>query len=243
MVARTRDSGDDRQVLFDSIGNSDGGQGMTDPQNLDSKLDAVYQSGGDRAKLDHIYDDWARNYDRDVWASGDPYIALLAGMAGRYIRDCGARILDGGCGTGNMAQILRLIGYNNIVGIDPSDGMLAAARAKGCYAELHKMVLGAEIDLPANSFDAVTAAGVLSHGHAPPESLIGLLAVAKPGAPILFSISRIAVEEGGFDAMFADLEQSAAWALEERTELFQTYPFSSRHDDLRHWVYVYRKAR
>lgn len=209
---------------------------------LEKRLDAVYQSGGDREKLDRAYDDWARDYDQDLWASGNPYIALMAGMAGRYIRDRNARILDSGCGTGNMAQVLRLIGYANIVGIDASDGMLAAAHAKGCYVELHKMLLGAEIDLPRESFDAVTAAGVLTHGHAPSDSLDGLLEITKPGAPIIFSISKIAMDECGFGQKITDLERSGAWLLEERTEPFRTYPFSSRYADLRHWISVYRKA-
>lgn len=211
-------------------------------QDLETRLDAVYQAGGERDRLDRLYDDWARDYDRDLWASGNPYTALMAGLAGRYIPDKGARILDGGCGTGNMAQLLHLIGYRNIVGLDASDGMLAAARAKGCYVELHKLLLGAEIGLPAASFDAVTAAGVLTHGHAPPESLDGLLALARPGAPVIFSISAIAMEEGGFGAKIADLEQASAWSLEERSEPFRTYPFSARYEDLRHWISVYRKA-
>jgi ubiquinone/menaquinone biosynthesis C-methylase UbiE len=172
---------------------------------LEDRLDQAYQASGDRDKLDRVYDDWARDYDQDIWASGNPYIALMAGLCGRHIPDRNARILDGGCGTGNMAELLHRIGYTNIVGIDASDGMLAAARTKGCYAELHKMLLGAKIGLPAESFDAVTAAGVLTHGHAPPESLDGLLEVAKPGAPIIFSISQIAVEEGGFGEKMADL--------------------------------------
>ena len=213
---------------------------MTD--DLEDKLDAVYRSGGDRDKLDRVYDGWARDYDRDIWASGNPYVALMVGLAGRYIPDRNARILDGGCGTGNMAQLLRLIGYANIVGIDASDGMLAAARAKGCYAELHKMLLGARIDLPAESFDAVTAAGVLTHGHAPPDSLDGLIEVARPGAPIIFSISKIAMDDGGFGPKIAELDRSGAWSLEERTEPFRTYPFSAKFESLRHWINVYRKA-
>ena len=212
------------------------------PHDLENRLDAVYQSGGDREKLDRLYDDWARDYDQDLWASGNPYIALMGGMAGRYIPDRNARILDGGCGTGNMAQLLHQIGYTNIVGIDASDAMLAAARAKGCYVELHKMLLGAKIDLPAESFNAVTAAGVLTQGHAPPESLDGLLEIAKPGAPIIFSISKIAMEDGGFGRKIADLDRSGAWSLEERTEPFRSYPFSSRYAGLRHWISVYRKA-
>jgi SAM-dependent methyltransferase len=210
---------------------------------LERRLDAVYQSGGDRDKLDRAYDDWARDYDRDLWASGNPYVAVMAGMAGRYIRDRTARVLDAGCGTGNMAELLRLLGYTTIVGIDASEGMLAAARAKGCYAELHRMLLGAEIDLPGESFDAVTAAGVLTHGHAPPESLDGLLAVAKPGAPIIFSISKVAMEDGGFGPKIGELERAGAWALEERSAPFRSYPFSPRYADLRHWINVYRKAR
>jgi len=210
---------------------------------LEDRLDAAYQAGGDRDKLDQVYDDWARDYDRDLWASGNPYIALMAGFAGRYIPDRNARVLDGGCGTGNMAELLHLMGYTNIVGIDASDGMLAAARAKACYVELHKMLLGARIDLPPASFDAVTAAGVLTQGHAPPESLEGLLELARPVAPIVFSISKIAVEEGGFGDKMAELARAGAWSLEDRSKPFRTYPFSEQYAGLRHWINVYRKAR
>ncbi len=209
---------------------------------FENKLDAVYRSEGDRDRLDRAYDDWAKDYDQDLWASGNPYIAIMAGMAGRYIRDSKARILDGGCGTGNMAEILSKMGYANIVGIDASAGMLAAADAKGCYVELHKMLLGAKIDLPPASFDAITAAGVLTHGHAPPAALDGLLELAKPGAPIIFSLSKVAAEEGGFGKKMDDLERTGAWTREERTAPFRTYPFSARYADLRHWINVYRKA-
>lgn len=212
-------------------------------ERLEDRLDAVYQTGGDRQQLDHLYDDWAQAYDQDLWASGNPYIALMAGLVGRYVPDVDARILDGGCGTGNMGQLLCGIGYGNIVGIDASDGMLAAAKSKGCYVELHKMLLGARIDLDPNSFDAITAAGVLTHGHAPPEALDGLLEVARPGAPIIFSISKIAVDEGGFGEKFTALENAGAWTLEEQTEPFRTYPFSSQYADLRHWICVYRKRQ
>lgn len=209
---------------------------------LENWLDAVYETDGDRHKLDRIYDDWARYYDRDLWASGNPYIAIMAGLVGRYLPDRHARVLDAGCGTGNMAYILKLLGYDQLVGIDASDGMLAAARTKNCYAELHQLLLGAEIALPPASFDAITAAGVLTHGHAPPESLDGLLEVARPGAPIVFSISRIAVEEGGFGDKMSALEDTGAWVLEERTDEFRTYPFSPQYETLRHWICVYRKA-
>ena len=212
------------------------------PPKLEDRLDAVYQAGGDRQTLDGVYDEWARDYDRDLWASGNPYIALMTGLVGRYVADRNARILDAGCGTGNMAQLLHGIGYDNLVGLDASDGMLAAAKAKGCYAALHKLLLGATIDLPPASFDAITAAGVLTHGHAPPESLDGLLALAKPGAPLVFSISEVAAEQGGFGEKMAALERGGAWTLVERTAPFRTYPFSPDYADLRHWICVYRRS-
>ena len=209
---------------------------------LEEQLDAVYQSGGDRDKQDAVYDQWASDYDRDLWASGNPYIALMTGMVGRHVHAKEARILDAGCGTGNMAQMLDAIGYTNIVGIDASQGMLDIADAKGCYAELHRLLLGSEIGLPPSSFDAVTAAGVLTHGHAEPDSLDGLLEVAKPGAPIIFSISKPAMEECGFSEKIDKLEQSGAWHFKDKSKKFRTYPFSEQYAVLRHWIYVYYKS-
>ena len=33
-------------------------------QKLEDWLDAVYETGGDRDKLDGLYDEWARSYDQ-----------------------------------------------------------------------------------------------------------------------------------------------------------------------------------
>lgn len=211
-------------------------------EQLEKRLKDVYAAGGDRATLDHLYDKWAASYDADLWASGNPYIAILAGMVGRQVSDFDARILDGGCGTGLLGQVLHQIGYTNLVGIDPAHGMLELARQKGCYQSLHPFLLSAQIAFDENSFDAVVAAGVLTHGHAPPESLDEMLKVAKPGAPIIFSISKIAVEEAGFGEKMAQLESAGSWSLLERSKTFRTYPFSEEMGHVRHWVAVYQKA-
>ncbi len=212
---------------------------MTD---MKKKLDDVYQAGGDRAKLDGVYDNWAATYDRDLWATGNPYIAMIVGLCGRYIADRHARILDGGCGTGNLGEVLFRIGYDNLIGLEPSDGMRRAAAGKGCYREIHGLLLDTKIDLPAESFDAVTAAGVLTAGHAGSDALDGILSVAKPGAPIIFSISIPAVEDFGFGGKMQSLSRDGDWSLVEQTEPFRTYPFLDEYADLRHWICVYRKA-
>ena len=91
---------------------------------IDQWLDRAYDASGNREKLDNLYDEWAKDYDQHIWASGNPYIAVATGMAGRHVPDFDAAILDAGCGTGNMALLLHQMGYNNLEGLDPSGGNL-----------------------------------------------------------------------------------------------------------------------
>jgi SAM-dependent methyltransferase len=210
---------------------------------FEKRLKVVYGAGGDRQRLDEAYGNWAGSYDVDLWASGNPHPAIVNGMVGRNVPDLNARILDAGCGTGLVGQILYQTGYRNLYGLDASDGMLDVARAKGCYQNLYRLLLGERIDLEPSSYDAVIASGVLTQGHAPPESLDGLLTLAKSGAPIIFSISQTAIEESGFGEKVRALDAAGAWDLVQQTEPFRTFPFSDEYADLRHWVCVYRKRR
>ena len=74
-------------------------------RDFDSRLGDVMQAHGDRTLLDSVYDDWAREYDRDLWASGNPYFSVLAAMTARYVPDRSATILDCGCGTGLVGEL------------------------------------------------------------------------------------------------------------------------------------------
>ena len=210
--------------------------------NMKSHLDAVYRSGGDQVLLDQVYNEWARDYEKDIWASGNPQKALIVGLVERYVARAEARILDGGCGPGILASILSMIGYSNIVGIDASEGMLEVARAKGCFAELHHMLLAARIDLPHESFDAAIMSGVLSHGHAPPEALDGVLRTVKPGAPIIFTMAEAAYEDSGYRTKVDALSAAGAWQMVEQTAAFRTFPFLEHHTHMHQWIAVYRKA-
>lgn len=211
-------------------------------EDLETWLARVYAADGDHATLQTLYDEWASDYDQQLWASGNPYIAIAAGFTGRLVQDFDARILDAGCGTGNMAQILTQMGYRNIDGLDPSAGMLAVARNKQLYQQLHQLYLEQHIALPESSYDAVVAAGVLTHGHAPPEALDGILDITRDGGIILFSLSQIAFEEMGFEQKIVELDAAGRWRKLEQSKLFRTYPFSAKEAHLRHWVMAYRKS-
>jgi predicted TPR repeat methyltransferase len=210
-------------------------------EDLETWLERVYQAEGDHATLATLYDEWARDYDQQIWASGNPYIAIAAGLVGRLLPDYDARILDAGCGTGNMAQILHQMGYCQIEGLDPSAGMLAIAQNKQIYQQLHQLYLDSSIDLPDASFDAVVAAGVLTHGHAPAESLDGILDLLRDQGVVVFSLSKIAFEKFGFAQKIAELDAAGRWRKLEQSRLFRTYPFSDREAHLQHWVLAYQK--
>ena len=119
--------------------------------------------------------------------------------------------------------------------------MLAMAGKKNVYQKLHELFLGSNIDLPDDSFDAVVAAGVLTHGHAPPESLDGIVSIVRPGGVILFSLSKIAYGDMGFREKMEALTENRSWEELDRSRLFRTYPFSEKEAHLRHWIYSYRK--
>ena len=211
-------------------------------EDLEVWLDRVYASGGDRKTLDRLYDQWANDYDQQIWASGNPYIAIAAGMVGRHVANFDAKILDAGCGTGNMAEVLHQMGYNNLDGLDPSQGMLEIARRKEIYRHVFPLFLSANIDLEDASYDAVVASGVLTHGHAPPQSLDGIVKITRPGGVIIFSLSKIAHDDYGFGEKMAELDSNGSWQLLNRSRLFRTYPFSEKEASLRHWVCAYRKS-
>jgi 2-polyprenyl-3-methyl-5-hydroxy-6-metoxy-1,4-benzoquinol methylase len=79
----------------------------------------------------------------------------------------GKRILEVGCGSGNISTYLALRGAN-AVGVDVSAGMLALARRRadvnGVSASVELLEAPIEdLDEPAESFDAVIANQVLHH--------------------------------------------------------------------------------
>jgi ubiquinone/menaquinone biosynthesis C-methylase UbiE len=97
----------------------------------------------------------------------------------------GARILDVGTGTGAAAEAARASGAN-VVGIDPSLGMLrvAAGARHGT-----PFVAAEAIDLPFRdgAFDAVIGNFVLAHFTKPKTALYDILRVTKTGGRVAFS--------------------------------------------------------
>jgi len=191
-------------------------------------------------ELTRRYDAWAATYDRDVDSVGYRLPALAAGLFGRYVAPAAGEILDAGCGTGLLGDLLHLLGYRALIGIDLSAAMLARAEARGVYGELRTMDLGARLDLADDRFAAATALGVLTPGHAPPSALDEMLRVTRPGGHLILTVTRPALEEGRFESHMADLDVAGVWEAREVTAPFRPIPDSKTEGDIEARFFVYR---
>ncbi|MFC1935830.1 class I SAM-dependent DNA methyltransferase [Chloroflexota bacterium] len=100
---------------------------MTTPENPKERFEWIYSSKGVH-DLEERYDVWASEYDQDVASYGYKIPGIVAGFVGRYLKPTDGAILDAGAGTGIMGEVMALLGYNNLVAIDLSTGMLEVAR-------------------------------------------------------------------------------------------------------------------
>lgn len=199
-------------------------------------LDKVYNARN-RQELAEGYDAWAAEYDSDLMSFGYKIPAVTSGLIGRYIQPNATPILDAGAGTGIMGETLKLLGFDNLVALDLSQGMLDQARKKNIYDELHQMALGDPLDFADNTFAATVAAGVFTAGHAPPEGLDELLRITKPGGHIIFTVRADVYLEQGFKEKQDALESAGKWRLAEMTEPFQTLPLGE--PEVRNQTFVY----
>ena len=150
----------------------------------------------------------------------------------------GAKILDAGAGTGLVGLELQRLGYTDICAMDISPGMLAQARAKGCYNDFRRMTLGQPLAFDTNAYDAVISVGVFTPGHAPPNSFDELARVARPGGHIIFSLRPDTRLELGFREQQERMENAGVWTLVTATEPFR--PLPKGEPEVEHQIWVYR---
>ena len=128
----------------------------------------------------------------DARVEGDPSERFLDELAARLSE--GGRVLDLGCGNGR--KLARLAGRFELVAVELSEEQLRLARANLSEATF---VQGdfAELDVPAEFFDAVTA--LYSFMHVPRDEhreLFGRIwRWLKPGGIFLASLSHVGGED------------------------------------------------
>jgi putative AdoMet-dependent methyltransferase len=117
--------------------------------------------------LPEQFDPWAANYDKDVATeAGFPfagYAALLQSIVDVANPQPNQKVLDLGCGTGNLAAVFSALGCL-VWGTDFSSQMIARAHQK--YPDLHFSVADVRDPLPADfpeKDDHILSAYVFHH--------------------------------------------------------------------------------
>lgn len=131
-----------------------------------------------------VFDAAAQAYDRDlVPAFFDEWAGHVAGLLGSP--PVGGTVLDVGCGTGVLAPHLAAAGWARIVGVDPSAGMLAQARARAVPGA--EWVQGTAESLPRGDRPAHALASdfALMFMPQPAQAVRAMAAAVREGGPVV----------------------------------------------------------
>lgn len=213
---------------------------MPSKQETDRWIEDVYHVK-DRATLEQLYDSWAESYDADLQQVGYLHLPVIAGLVARHVPEKRHAILDAGVGTGAVGEVLALLGYGNLWGVDMSDGMLAKALARGCYSDLRKGVLGDQLNFESDVFDGIVSTGTFTKGHAPASALVELVRILKCGGVLMFTVGVSIWESQGFADVIGQLTSNGTLAMVETTQAYAPMPFSPAERGYLTKAHVYRK--
>lgn len=205
---------------------------------MTSKVGAVFEANTPQ-ELAERYDDLAGSYDDELATDVSPQRAVEVLV--RYVA-IEARILDAGCGTGKIGQLLYERGNRKLEGLDISPAMLQEARKKRCYTALYQEALGGTLALPTAAFDAVVCVGVFVRGHAPSSSFDDLIRVTRPGGHIIFTLRPEFYAGTDFKDKMATLTDVGRWRWVETGEPFDTSIKDFPGINLQVWVYEVIRA-
>ncbi|MGH3203042.1 MAG: class I SAM-dependent methyltransferase, partial [Streptosporangiaceae bacterium] len=129
--------------------------------------------------------DWGAKYDPD-----GPLVHRLVALtaAVRWRTRVGSRVLDLGCGTGELARALTASGLR-VTGCDISPQMLRHARDRGgCAGWVRLAPHWRRLPFTSGAFDVVVATSVLEYVDEPAAVLRECARVLRPGGVLLYTV-------------------------------------------------------
>ena len=100
------------------------------------------------------------------------------------------------------------------------------------------MVLGEPLSYATDSFDAVISVGVMTLGHAGPDSFNELLRITKPLGYIVFTIKTDVYLKNGFKEKQEEMESKKLWEVIDVSDEF--HPLPTGEPEVLNQVWVYR---
>ena len=186
------------------------------------ELGEVYAAGSS-TKIAEIYDRWSSTYDDYMKQVGYRHPAICVSLFSRYVPVDARPSLDAGAGTGLIGELLHLIGYSNIDGLDISEGMLEVARRKDIYSKLHIADMTRPLALPKAYYRGIISCGVFTTGHVDVEGLLPLIDVCMPGGHIITTV-KSSLWNGGFSSKIRELSTAGKLRLVEQTDPYVSMP-------------------
>jgi SAM-dependent methyltransferase len=120
-------------------------------------------------------------YDRHVGRYGK---ALAAGLIDEAGVSAGDRVLDVGCGTGQLTmELAATAGDENVAAVDTSEAVLAVCRSRVPAADV-RLASAEALPFADDVFDVVLAQLVVNLVADPPGAVREMARVARPGATV-----------------------------------------------------------
>jgi SAM-dependent methyltransferase len=142
--------------------------------------------GDPDADLWETHADW---WQEGFTAGADPeYDEQILPMAAEHLAGA-ARVLDVGCGEGQVARLAVAGGAATVVGVDPTWAQIAVAAERGGGARYARSGAGA-LPFRSASFDAVVACLVFEHIRDVDDAIAEVARVLVPGGRFLFFLNH-----------------------------------------------------
>jgi len=175
---------------------------MTSVDQYDEEYDEARLSG--TTKIVDFYNSYAEQYERILdeqvffWIGEYSAGVLWKALSDKKSEEEKAQlsVIDVACGTGKTGEFLQEAGFKVIDGVDPAEKMLAIAREKKLFREIHVGRLGPlETDgfktIKENSYDGLLCVGCLTKGAAAvKDALPEFVRILKKGGLGVYVISQ-----------------------------------------------------
>ena len=150
-----------------------------------------------------LYKDWAETYDEEIMDNGYSSPVRTAQALAQCRAQLDAPVLDVGCGTGVSGLFLRDAGFSDLHGSDFSPEMLALAKQKDLYTELHLADLNDPFEFVKTPFPTIAAIGVLAPGHAGSDIIQHVMDLLPTGGLFGFSMNDHTLKDPGYNQEIA----------------------------------------
>jgi SAM-dependent methyltransferase len=135
-------------------------------------------------------------WQREFTDGADPeYEEQILPLVDRYLAS-GRRVLDVGCGEGQVARRVAALGAERVVGADPTDGQLSVARERA-GGPAYARALADALPFGDSTFDAVVVCLVLEHVDPFEPAVAELARVLEPAGRLILFLNHPLLQAPG----------------------------------------------